>query len=124
MGNTTLFIPSFFASIHIGNIPSTLLIFPSSDNSPINIVFIILEVFIHLIQASIPIAIGKSKNGPSFFISAGAKFITIFLLFISYPEFLIAVLTLSFASFTLVSGKPTISQDGIPADTSTSTSIR
>lgn len=53
-----------------------------------------------------PIAIGKSKLEPSFFVSAGAKFTTIFLLKKSTLEFFIAVFTLSLDSFTLVSGSP------------------
>ena len=71
---------------------------------------------------SIPIAIAKSNAEPSFFISAGAKFISILLLLRSYPLFFIAVFTLSFASLTLVSGSPTISQFGILLLTSTCTS--
>lgn len=67
------------------------------------------------------IAIGKSKNTPSFLLFAGAKLTTIFLLGKSISEFFIAVLTLSFDSLMLISGKPTISQDGNPAATSTCT---
>ena len=44
-GTTTLLIPKFLASIHIGKIPLTLFIFPSKDNSPKNIVWIILSLF-------------------------------------------------------------------------------
>lgn len=37
-GKTILFIPNFFASIHIGKIPFIFSIFPSNDNSPIKMV--------------------------------------------------------------------------------------
>ena len=56
----------------------------------------------------IPIAIGKSNMDPSFLVLAGDKLTTILLLKNSILEFLIAVFTLSFDSFTLTSGKPTI----------------
>lgn len=67
----------------------------------------------------IPIAIGKSNIEPSFLVLAGDKLTIILLLKNSIPEFLIAVLTLSFASFTLVSGSPTIWKSGSPFDKST-----
>ena len=75
-------------------------------------------------EINTPIAIGKSNIEPSFFVFAGDKFIIIFLLSKSKLEFLIAVFTLSLDSFTLVSGKPTISKHGIPGETSTSTFIK
>ena len=75
--------PSLFASIHIGRIPFTEFNFPSNDNSPINITFSIFSLSTSPRLASIPTAIGKSKNEPSFLISAGAKFTNIFLLWSS-----------------------------------------
>ena len=119
IGTITLLILSFLASIHIGKIPFTLFIVPSNDNSPIKIVSSKEVCLICSLQIKIPIAIGKSNEEPSFFISAGARFITIRLLKNSYPEFFIEVLTRSFDSLTLISGKPTISQQGIPLETST-----
>ena len=71
------------------------------------------------VDIRIPIAIGKSKVEPSFRIFAGDKFITTFLLKNSNPEFFIAVFILSLDSFTVVSGKPTISKFGNPEETST-----
>ena len=53
-------------------------------------------------------AIGRSKNVPFFLTSAGAKFIIILPKGKVYPELTIAALTLSLASFTDVSGSPTI----------------
>eukprot|EP00831_Metopus_contortus_P015778 TRINITY_DN16563_c0_g1_i5.p3 TRINITY_DN16563_c0_g1~~TRINITY_DN16563_c0_g1_i5.p3 ORF type:complete len:135 (+),score=44.59 TRINITY_DN16563_c0_g1_i5:87-491(+) len=57
----------------------------------------------------IPSAIGKSNNDPFFLTSAGAKLIVILPSGKLYPLFIIAVLTLSLASFTDASGSPTIS---------------
>lgn len=104
------FIPIFLASMHIGNIPSTFSIVPSNDSSPMNIVssknLLIFSFFIFPSAIIIPVAIAKSKFEPCFFVFAGAKFTTIFLLSRSICEFFIAVFTLSFDSFTLVSGNP------------------
>lgn len=104
------FIPIFLASMHIGNIPFTFSIVPSNDSSPMNIVsfknLLIFPFFIFPNAIIIPVAIAKSKFEPCFFVFAGAKFTTIFLLSKSILEFFIAVFTLSFASFTLVSGNP------------------
>ena len=109
-GRIILFIPSFFASIHIGSIPFTFSIFPFSDSSPISIVSFNsssnLYLFIYPLATNIPTAIAKSKLEPSFLVFAGAKFTTILLLKNSAPEFFIAVFTLSFDSLTLVSGNP------------------
>ena len=71
----------------------------------------------------IPIAIGKSKYVPSFLISAGAKFTITLPEGKEKPEFFIAECTLSFASFTALSGKPTILIPGTEKIASTSTSI-
>eukprot|EP00831_Metopus_contortus_P015777 TRINITY_DN16563_c0_g1_i4.p2 TRINITY_DN16563_c0_g1~~TRINITY_DN16563_c0_g1_i4.p2 ORF type:complete len:135 (+),score=26.62 TRINITY_DN16563_c0_g1_i4:87-491(+) len=71
----------------------------------------------------IPSAIGKSNNDPFFLTSAGAKLIVILPSGKLYPLFIIAVLTLSLASFTDASGSPTILNIGKPFDISTSTLI-
>ena len=114
---------SFFASMHFAKTPLTPFILPSKESSPINPMSSRFIFFIFFILESMPTAIGKSKKDPSFFMLAGAKFTTTFLLKTSYPEFFIAVFTLSFDSLTLVPGSPTTSHAGIPADTSTCTSI-
>ena len=67
----------------------------------------------------IPTAIAKSKEEPSFLISAGAKFTLIFFPTSFIPVFFIATVILSFDYFILVPNIPTISQCGIPADKST-----
>ena len=61
----------------------------------------------------VEIDIGKgmpcfSKYAPSFFKSAGDKFTTILFKGKSYPEFVIADLTLSLDSLTSVPARPTI----------------
>lgn len=84
----------------------TLLIRPSRDSSPIKTVSSRLTCLRYSFDMSIPIAIGKSYIEPSFFVSAGERFITILLLSSLSPLFFIAAFILSFDSFTLVSGKP------------------
>jgi len=79
---------------------------PSKDNSPMNTVLSILLSYTASVAINIPTAIGKSKNGPSFLLSAGAKLTTILLLGNSSPEFFTALLTLSFDSLILTSGSP------------------
>ena len=59
-GNITFLIPKFIASMHIGNTPFILFIFPFSDSSPINIVFSNFLFIISFCANSIPIAIGRS----------------------------------------------------------------
>ena len=61
-----------------------------------------------------PIAMAKSNIEPVFRILAGDKLITYFLLSKSISQFLMAVLTLSLDSLILISGRPTISQEGSP----------
>ena len=56
----------------------------------------------------IPTAIGRSKAEPTFGISAGARLTVILVSGILNEALLIAALTLSFASPTALSGKPTI----------------
>ena len=70
----------------------------------------------------IPTATGRSKVVPSFFMSAGARLTVIFLAGRLYPVFFIAARTLSLLSFTALSGKPTVENEGRPLEISTSTS--
>ena len=72
-GSITVFMPSSFAYIHIGNIPFVLFIFPSSDNSPIKIVLGILSILIfemHPIAINIPSSHCQIK-ATSFFSNIG-----------------------------------------------------
>jgi len=57
-------------------------------------------------------AIGRSKAEPSFFMSAGARFIVIRFCGKGKPEFFIAAFTRSFDSFTALSGSPTVAKAG------------
>ena len=59
-GTIICLIPKRFASMHIGNIPFTLFILPSKDNSPIKAILSKFAFFIISIDIKIPIAIGKS----------------------------------------------------------------
>ena len=107
--------------MQIGNIPLIFSIVPSNESSPTKILSLksSFTYFTFSEASKIPTAIGKSKEEPSFLIFAGDKFTTIFLLKNSIPAFFIAIFTLSFASFILVPGKPTISKVGIPLEIST-----
>lgn len=62
-----------------GKTPFTPLKLPSRDNSPINAQFCSFSSCRTSSSTKSPIAIGKSKFEPSFFKSAGARFITTFL---------------------------------------------
>ena len=64
---------------------------------------------------------GRSKDAPSFFVSAGAKLTVIRLVGKDSPVFLMAVRTRSLDSFTAESGSPTMSKAGSPLLKSTST---
>ena len=54
-------------------------------------------------------------------VSAGARFTVMRRMGNSQPEFLMAALTRSLASWTAVSGKPTMEKEGRPGEMSTST---
>jgi len=69
-----------------------------------------------------PKAMGRSREDPSFLISAGARFTVILFTGKSNWEFFMAEVTLSFDSFTATSGRPTILNLGRPRARSTSTS--
>jgi len=75
------------------------------------------------VAARVPTAIGRSKTGPSFLMSAGARLTVILREGSSQFEFRIAARTRSLASCTAVSGSPTMANAGRPPPTSTSTSI-
>jgi hypothetical protein len=62
-----------------------------------------------------PIAIGNSKEGPSFYLSAGAKLMVIFFKGNRYPQFLSAAFTLSLHSLTAASGSPMTTVEGSSA---------
>ncbi|MBA7716701.1 hypothetical protein ES703_125777 [subsurface metagenome] len=73
---TIIRLKSFDAAvIAILNTPLTGLTLPSRANSPTIMVSLRSELTMAPWPMSIPRAIGKSKAGPAFFTSAGAKFI-------------------------------------------------
>ena len=73
-----------------------------------------MPVLICSVAFKIAIAMGKSKRDPSFFMPDGARFIVYRRDGNSYPQFFMAARTLSRASFTAASGRPTISNAGSP----------
>ena len=60
------------------------------------------------LAATMPMAMGRSKLGPSFFTSAGARLIVVRPKVKLKPELVSAVITRSRDSFTAASGKPTM----------------
>ena len=120
-GIMQLSIPASLAAHTIGSTPLTGLMLPSRLTSPIINTFSNIFKSKQPFAASIPIAIGRSYIVPSFLILAGDILITIFCGVSSIPEFLIATLTLSFASLTLDPSAPLISNVGSPKPTSVST---
>ena len=104
-------------------IPLIGLILASRDNSPKNRLSSRKLSDTFNLPLIIPIRIARSKYAPSFFKSAGDKFTTILFKGKSYPEFVIADLTLSLDSLTSVPARPTIEKHGIPLPISISTSM-
>jgi DNA processing protein len=96
---------------------------PCKESSPMNITDARASFGITPLAASTPMAIGRSRQEPSFFKSAGAKFTVTFSIGKKYPEFRIADWTRSFDSFTETAGSPTISKAGDARLISTSTVI-
>ena len=94
---------------------------PSKDNSPRMQKGSAFSFGSVSMAASMPTAIGRSYSGPSFFISAGAKFTVIRWAGYSYPLFFSALRTRSLASLTAASGRPTSSNAGRPPEISIST---
>src|SRR5262245_57423903 len=70
-----------------------------------------------------PMAMGRSKLGPSFFTSAGARLMVVRPIGNLKPELDKAVLTRSRDSFTAASGNPTMTTTVSPHPALTSTSI-
>ena len=87
---------------------------PSKDNSPRIILFEMFWCGIICFDASsIPIAIHKSSNEPSFFKFAEDKFTDIPPRWNLNPLFNIALLTRSLDSLISILGSPTMSKDGM-----------
>ena len=123
-GRITFVIPFSFALMTIGSAPLIGCTHPSSPSSPKKAISSRSTrgfSTISPMDSIIPTAIGRSKDGPSFFISAGAR-LTVYLNGRRFfPLFMIAAFTRSLLSRTDVSGRPIISIAGIPLILKTST---
>ena len=80
------------------------------------------SVSICSLAASMPSAMGRSKLGPSFFTSAGARLMVVRPMGNLKPELVSAVVTRSRDSFTAASGRPTMTMTVSPQPALTSTS--
>ena len=120
-GTNAVSYPLSLPSRNIGNIPCVVRNLPSSASSPKNSDLLTASGICPL-HTKIPIAIGRSYDGPVFLMSAGASETVIRRNGNSEPEFLIAARTRSRDSCTDESGNPTILKRGTPGDISTSTS--
>ena len=105
-----------------GNMPFIGLTVPSRDNSPHITMSLRFSWQSIPFAVNIPTAIAKSKQAPSFLISAGARLTVILLELRLKWEFLIADITLFADSLQAVSGNPTIEKPGVPPEISISTS--
>ena len=76
-GTNSARLPRRRASNATGSTPLTGRTLPSSASSPTKLNFSNAEVFSSSATAIIPSAIGKSKLGPSFLMSAGARLIVV-----------------------------------------------
>ena len=114
--------PFFESAAAIAKTPRTGRISPSNESSPQNDLPSTSFCVRFPLAVKTARAIGKSKLGPSFFMSAGARFTTTLLDGKLKPQFFIAAFTLSLDSLTDTSGKPTIQKLGSPPAISTSTS--
>ena len=112
----------FRAKREIAKTPRTERTAPSRANSPTTIHSARLSFEICPEHANNPRAIGRSKQGPAFFKSAGAKLAVINPSGQEYPLFQIAAFTLCRDSFTAVSANPTTTKFSFPPPASTSTS--
>ena len=123
LGTIKYLIPSFTPAATAPKTPRTGRTPPESSSSPITIVRTSLNTLTPLCILLIKTesAMGRSKLLPSFFKSAGLKLINILACGNSNSELRIATFILSFASFTALPGKPTISMTGKPILKSAST---
>ena len=112
-----------FKESAIGRAPRNGLSLPFNESSPQRMMLLSASCGSSPVAARIPMAIGKSKPTPSFFMSAGERFTVIFSKGNWKPEFFMADRIRSLLSLIAVSGRPTTENDGIPRVTSTSTSM-
>lgn len=123
-GRTIPLYPRRRASIAMGRTPFTGRSAPSSASSPISAQSSRCFSETFSLAASTPAAMGRSYAGPSFLISAGARFTVMRRRGNSKPEFRTAEITRFLASRTEASGSPTMKRLGSPGAMSTSTVTR
>ena len=114
-GTYRVVIPSSAAARAMGRTPGTGRSFPSRLSSPRNALSR-PGVGTAPEAARIPSKIGRSYSVPDFFTLAGARFTVIRLTGNLKPLFFTAARTRSRASFTAMSGRPTISKAGSPVE--------
>lgn len=106
----------------MGNTPRTRRTSPLNANSPTTQKVPKASAGIASVADNIPRAIGKSKLGPSFLMSAGARLMVVRPIGGAKPELIKAVQTRSLLSLTAVSGSPTTTTFGSPCPALTSIS--
>src|SRR5579875_3184255 len=122
-GTKTVFTFLSAARATIGRMPLVCRTLPSRDSSPRKRLSpVCSSAGICPEAVSIPMAIGRSYEGPSLRKSAGARLTVMRLNGKRQPEFLIAERTRSLDSLTAVSGRPTIVKAARPLEISISTS--
>ncbi|MBT9136260.1 MAG: hypothetical protein DDT34_01334 [Firmicutes bacterium] len=117
-------LPACWQLMAMGSTPCTGRSMPSRDNSPTKTASLIEGSDKCSDAASNATAMERSKPEPSLRKSAGARLTVMRRVGIEKPQFFTAARTLSFASRTARSGRPTMSKLGSPGATSTSTSTK
>ena len=111
-GTNTARRPMRRISMTIGIIPLTRLTPPASESSPAKAYSSSSSFLRRFVARRSATAMGRSYMGPSLRTSAGARLtVMAYSSFERKPEFLSAVDTRSFASFTAWSGRPTIANE-------------
>ena len=114
--------PAARAASVMGRTPRTRRTAPDRASSPIIQARSSRSGLMSFSAASMPMAIGRSKLGPSFLILAGARLMVTRPCGGVKPELIRAVVTRCSLSLTAVSGRPTISVFGSPCPLLTSIS--
>ena len=120
-GSTTSSMPCSLALMTIGSAPRTGCRLPSRDSSPMSRVRVRSRFSIWWEAISTATAMGRSKAGPSFLTSAGARLTVSRAMGMVKPELTMAAPTRSRLSLMDASGRPMISRDGMPLAAKTST---
>ena len=113
-GRMTSFTPLSLAEITMGSAPRTGLREPSRESSPSSRTSSRCSVGSWRVAARMHTAMGRSKEGPSFRVSAGARLTVSRAMGMANPLLAMAALTRSRLSLTEASGRPMISSAGRP----------